>query len=63
MFVSSLEVALEATPELAREHPDFKAWTERNDSAPAPISTAHRLAGILHEVSASAGAEALVLSG
>jgi len=29
MFFSKLDVQLEALPELAHEHPDFKAYTER----------------------------------
>jgi hypothetical protein len=28
LFFSSLDVALEATPDIAHEHPDFAAWTQ-----------------------------------
>jgi hypothetical protein len=33
MFFASLEVALEATPELAHEHPDYADWTRRQLNA------------------------------
>jgi hypothetical protein len=41
MFFSSLEVALEATPELAHEHPDFAAWTGREIQS--AMRDAHRV--------------------